>query len=150
MDRPTVRPALLSLLLALSWPAAGWADVAVIVHRDCPVRSLSAREVSDLYLGRSRHFVTPDHNVLPATVYEQQADSPLREAFFRLLNGMPISHVNAYWARLRFSGQVLPPVALPDSHAVVDAVSRNPGAIGYVDEAAVGNAPVKITLRLKK
>lgn len=140
----------LILLLALGWPAVAWADLVVIVHRDSPVRTLTPREVSDLYLGRSRHFTADDTDgPVSATVYEHETDSPLRHVFFRSLNGMPLSQLNAYWARLRFSGQVLPPVALADDRAIVEAVSRNRNAIGYVDEAAIGNSPVRIALRLK-
>ena len=137
-------------LLCLASPLAACADVAVIVHPDNPVHAMTQRQVSDLYLGRSRSFdagglKTP----LPASIYEQALDSPLREAFFRALNGMPVKQLNAYWARLRFSGEVLPPVALSDSRSVLDAVSRNRNAIGYVDAEAVKGS-VKVVLRLKE
>lgn len=123
------------------------ADIAVIVHPDNPVPSMTQREVSNLYLGRTRSFGADVHN--PASIYEQPADSSLREVFFRTLNGMDIKQLDAYWARLRFSGEVLPPAALPDSRSVVDAVSRRRNAIGYVDAAAVSSS-VKVVLRLKE
>ena len=140
-----------AFLLWLALPLGACADVVVIVHPDNPVRTMTPREVSDLYLGRSRAFVTGDQTpLLPATIYEQPADSHLRESFFRVLNGMPISQLNAYWARLRFSGEVLPPVALADSRTILEAVSRNRGAIGYVDAAAVSGPSVRVVLRLKE
>lgn len=122
-------------------------EIAVIVHPYNPVAAMSAREVSDLYLGRSRSFAGDDQNA-PIAVYEQPPDSTLRENFFRSLNGMNLKQLNAYWARLRFSGEVLPPVILPDSRMVLEAVGRNRGGIGYVD-AAVADASVKVVLRLK-
>lgn len=126
-------------LLSLGWPPAGRAEVVVIVHPDNPQRAMTVREVSDIYLGRGRGL----------SAYDLPADSAVREIFFRSLNGMSIRQLNAYWARLRFSGEVLPPATLADSRMVVEAVSRNPNAIGYVDAAAL-SASVKVVLRLKE
>lgn len=135
-------------LLCLGWSVTSRADVVVIVHPDNPLQSLSPREVSDLYLGRSRAFRNAgDKQSLAANIYEQ-ADSPLRDAFFRSLNGMGIRQLNAYWARLRFSGEVLPPPALPDSRSVVDTVRRDRLGIGYVHASEVDGS-VKIVLRLR-
>ncbi|MBC7573803.1 MAG: hypothetical protein H7244_05645, partial [Herminiimonas sp.] len=85
----------------------------------------------------------------PAAVYEYPAFGQLRERFFRALNGMAINQLNAYWARLRFSGEVLPPRELADSTAMQLAVSRDPSAIGYVD-AIFLNSAVKVVLRLRE
>jgi ABC-type phosphate transport system substrate-binding protein len=138
----------LGTLWVLCARVPAWAtEIAVIVHPNNPVVAMSAREVSDLYLGRSRSFSVNDQK-LPAAVYEQPQDSTLRESFFRALNGMGLKQLNAYWARLRFSGEVLPPMILADSRTVLDAVSRNRGGIGYVD-AALADASVKVVLRLK-
>ena len=147
--RRTLTP-LIFALLGLAWPLAGRADILVIVHPDNPVQSMTPREISDLYLGRSRSFNLSDRKAgASAYVYELPADSHLRETFFRSLNGMDIKQVNAYWARLRFSGEVLPPAVLPDARAIQESVSRDRNAIGYVDAAAVGNS-VKVVLRLKE
>ncbi len=135
-------------LFCLAWPMAVLADIAVVVHPDNPVSSMTQREVSDLYLGRARSYNVPGQRI-SAVVYEHTVASPLREAFFRSLNGMSLNHLNAYWARLRFSGEVLPPQGLADSQAVIEVVSRNPAAIGYVDAAYLNNS-VKVVLRLKE
>jgi ABC-type phosphate transport system substrate-binding protein len=133
------------------WPFAVHADVLVIAHPDSPIPQLSARQVSDLYLGRIRHL--PLDNAAaptPISLYEQP-DSPLRESFFRSLNGMSITQLNAYWARLRFSGEVLPPLTLSDSRTVIEKVSGDRHAIGYIDATALPAAQkYKIVLRLKE
>lgn len=141
---------ILICLLSLAWPLMSHADIAVIVNSENPLHAMLPRQVSDLYLGRARNFVTEAQKTpLRATVYEQPAESPLREAFFRALNGMSMNQVNAYWARLRFSGEVLPPAVLADSHVVLEAVKRDRTAIGYVDSAVVDDS-VKVVLRLKE
>lgn len=135
------------LLLALWLTMAGTAlaDVVVIANRDNPVRTLSPAQVSDLYLGRLRQL--PDGE--PVIVLEYRHDSSLRERFFRLLNGMSLNQLNAYWARLHFSGQVLPPPTLADSREVLTAVRSKRSAIGYLDAAEVDDT-VRVVLRLKE
>ena len=137
-------------LLCLVWSAMSWADVVVVAHPDSPIRAMTARQVSDLYLGRSRTLELGKSGESAAVlIYEHPTDSAVREAFFRSLNGMGLRQVNAYWARLRFSGEILPPMSLSDSHAVLNAVARNRNAIGYVDSSLV-NDSVKVVLRLKE
>lgn len=136
-------------LFGLVSPSVARADIVVIVHPENPVRSMTPKQVSDFYMGRARHFqLGEDQAPLAATIYELPADSAVRETFFRLLNGMSLSQLNAYWARLRFSGEVLPPATVADSRSVLDTVSRNRNAIGYVDATAV-NDSVRVVLRLK-
>ena len=139
-----------ALIFALLCPVQVRADLCVIVHPDNPVQTLTASQISDLYLGRARGF---DSNGLTnsthATIYEQPENSPLREAFFRSINGMSLNRVTAYWARLRFSGQVLPPEGLPDSRTVLNKVNTNPNAIGYIESDLVDRS-VKVVLRLKQ
>lgn len=148
MDSPRIRYPF-AFLMFLFWALTARADIIVIVHPDNPVLSLTERQVSDLYLGRAKHFQISNEEIGPAAaVLEYPANSPLRETFFRQLNGMSLSQINAYWARLRFSGEVLPPTTLADSRSMLQFVSRSRNAIGYID-AAVANDSVKVVLRLK-
>jgi ABC-type phosphate transport system substrate-binding protein len=129
---------LLSFFLLCGSPATH-AGIVVIVHPDNPVQSLTPGEVSDFYMARNRSLKP----------YDLPDESFLREKFFHSLNGISIKRLNAYWARLRYSGEMLPPTPLPDSRAVVEAVSRNKQAIGYVDAAAL-NTSVKAVLHMKE
>jgi len=136
-------------LTCLTWSLETCAEIVVIVNQKNPVQTMTPRQISDLYLGRTRHFDTGKGNAsLAAVVYEQPKNSPLREAFFHALNGMSVDRVNAYWARLRFSGEVLPPKTLTDSLAALETVQRDRNAISYVDSSVVSKS-VKIVLRLK-
>ncbi len=131
--------------LCLTVPCGAQADIAVIVHRSNPVQAMTAREISDIYLGRSRTFKSGEF----MNIYEQPLDSALREKFFHGLNGMNMKQLNAYWARLRFSGEVLPPVSLPDSLALLNVVRRDQNAITYVD-AAVLDDSVRVVFLVKQ
>ena len=104
------------------------ADIFIIVNTANPIRGLSAQEVADLYLGRTRTY--PDGT--PARVLDRPSDHQVREQFFRLLVNMPPAQVNAYWARLTFTGRQKPPEVINDDPAVIASVSKSERAIGYV------------------
>lgn len=126
--------------------ASAQADIAVIVHPTNPVQSLTARQVAELYLGRVRTFETNQY----ASIVDQGRDDPVRERFFKGISGMSLGQVTAYWARLKFTGQVQPPQALEGDALVLDFVRRNPLAIGYVSQANAVDAKVKTVLLLKE
>ncbi|MES2126606.1 MAG: hypothetical protein V4463_04985 [Pseudomonadota bacterium] len=121
------------------------ADIVVITNLDNPVQALTARQVSDLFLGRTRTFPGGAGTL----ILEQPRQAHTREEFFRRLNGMNLKQLNAYWARLQFSGEVQPPAQLEDNAAVLAGVRKNTAAIGYVDSSAVDTS-VRVVLRLKE
>jgi len=126
-------------------PGAAWAeDILVIVNPRCAVTTLTPSQVSDLYMGRVRSLP----NGSPAFVIESGRHSSLREQFFKQINGMSIKQVNAYWARLQFSGQVLPPPSLDGDKEVITMVRNNVCAIGYID-ASQADDSVRVVLTLK-
>lgn len=141
----TARLLALALLLAFGSLRPASADIAVVAHPDCPLVSLTQKQVSDLYLGRRLSLGKPE----PMQILDQPASSPLRERFFMLINGMDLRRVNAYWARLQFSGDTQPPTPLADSRQIVEAVARNRCTIGYVDPAYV-TAGVRTVLLVRE
>ncbi len=143
---PRLGAAVLLVMLS-SWVLAGGAhaDIAVIVHADNPVQSLTTRQTAELYLGRVRTFDTGQY----ALVIDQGRDDPLRGRFFKDVSGMTIGQVTAYWSRLQFTGQVQPPRSLEGDAAVLDFVRRNPTAIGYISTMPALDAKVKTVLVLR-
>lgn len=140
-----LRPPLLLLALTLCCIARlAVADIIVIVHLDSPLQSMNAQEISDLYLGRQRSTRAGERLL----ILDQPRDSELRNRFFNRLNGMSLRSVDAYWARLQFSGDSQPPIPLPESAAIVATVRNNRLAVGYIDTASVpdGVRPL-LTLR---
>jgi hypothetical protein len=104
------------------------ADVYVIVHRDNPVATIGMDKVASLYLGRSRSFGSGHFAVL----VDQSGHAPVRERFFLKLAGMTLPQIDAYWARLSFTGRVTPPEVRVSDAEVIDTVAAEPLAIGYV------------------
>lgn len=133
----------LPIMLMFMSPVAR-ADVAVVVGLDSPLLQLSIREVSDMYLGRIKTVAGERLLIL-----DHPRESVLRERFFKRVNGMNLPRVDAYWARLQFSGEDLPPLAMDDNRSMLDMVRRNRLAVGYVD-ASVANGSVRTVLTIKE
>ena len=126
-------------------PASARADIAVIVNTANPVSQMNQQQIADLYLGRTRNFPNGEF----ALVFDHFRDSPLRARFFQTLSAMSQQQINAYWSRMMFSGQVIPPQQLPDDRTVLEIVRRNSGAIGYVS-SQIADTTVRTLLLLKE
>jgi hypothetical protein len=132
-------------LLLMSWltlhaVASSAASVAVIVNPDSGIDSISREEVSHLFLGRVKHLLPG----APALVIDTV---PMRHIFYPLLVGRSIAEIDAYWARLRFSGRTQPPLQIADPAMVIERVARDRHAIGYVDSVLV-DTRVRMVFRL--
>ena len=138
MRIPTLVPVLLALLLATQGAAAE--ELVLIVHRDSGISTLTREQASHLFLGRVKMLPSGGR----ANVVEVE---PLRASFYRRLLGREIAEINAYWARLQFSGRTQPPLRVSDSAAAVARVAEDPQAIAFVD--AVPEDPrARVVLRL--
>lgn len=135
--------ALLMLMMLSSFCDAS--EIVVVVNLGNPVQSLTSKQISDFFLGRRRNFPSGDAVI----VFEQERGSKVREDFFRRLNGMTIKQLNAYWARLQFSGEIQPPESFSDTRDLLEAIKENRNAIGYAEAEQVDNS-VKVILRLKE
>jgi ABC-type phosphate transport system substrate-binding protein len=131
---------ILAFLLMLA--SSAQAEVAVIVHPKNTVATPAPKEVQDIFLGRKRTFAD-GRFALPI-----DQSSPLRAEFYQTLTARPIEQINAYWARLLFTGQASPPPQMPDDESVLKAVRENEGAIGYVAPAHIDKS-VRLLLLLK-
>ncbi|MBL8475888.1 MAG: hypothetical protein JNK71_07400 [Methyloversatilis sp.] len=143
MKPATLRPTrlLLALWLALYGAAAAAHGIAVIVNPDSGIDSISREEVSHLFLGRIKHLLPGTPALVIDTV-------PLRQAFYQSLVRRGIPEIDAYWARLRFSGRTQPPLQIEDAAVVIERVARDRNAIGYISGAVV-DSRVKTVLRLE-
>ena len=138
MRIPALVPVLLALLLSTQSVAAE--ELVLIVHRDSGISTLSREQASHLFLGRVKMLPSGGR----ANVVEVE---PLRASFYRRLLGREIAEINAYWARLQFSGRTQPPLRVSDSAAAVARVAEDPQAIAFVD--AVPDDPrARVVLRL--
>jgi ABC-type phosphate transport system substrate-binding protein len=131
-------------VLIFAWVAtAARAELVVVVNPANPADSLSRREVVDLFMGRTQYFA--DGSLVLRL--DQQPQSQERQDFYRGLVNKSVAEVNAYWAKLLFSGRASPPQVVDGNKAVLAAVRDNKNAIGYMDSAAVDDS-VKVVARV--
>jgi ABC-type phosphate transport system substrate-binding protein len=116
-------------------------ELVLIGNRKNQLKTLESNQIQDIYMGRKRAF--PDGKMaLPIDQATTRSD------FYEKLTFRQIEQINAYWARIMFSGQASPPMILPDDASIIKTVMENEGAIGYVSKASV-TKQVQVLLILK-
>lgn len=119
-------------------------NIVVIVNQNIGVNKMSRDDVIDIFLGRSRQLpsgVTALPLDLPSTSLE-------REQFYSRLTGKSMGEINAYWARLIFSGRASPPSLAHSQEEAMQMVADNRNAMGYVAKSKV-TPSVKIIFELQ-
>jgi len=118
-------------------------DLVVIVNPASGVLSMTRDEVGKVFMARYR-LLPSGTTALPMDL---APDSQERKDFYMRLLGKQLPDINAYWARLLFSGRASPPHQVADSAAAIQAVADNKGAIAYIDKQAI-DARVRVVLEL--
>ena len=134
---------LVCCFVAIPAIAAAADDIVVIVNQKIGVDKLSREEVIDIFLGRNRRLssgVTALPLDLPGT-------SPEREQFYSRLTGRSLSEINAYWARLTFSGRASPPALVHNQEEAMQMIADNRNVVSYVARSKVVPS-VKIVFEL--
>lgn len=137
-------PALLFLGLLIAIPPVVCAGgLVVIVNPASGVDTLSRDEAVNIFMGRYRKLPSG----IVAFPIDLGGSDPERKRFYNLLVNKEPAEVDAYWARLVFSGQTSPPMQVPDGKTVVQLVAANRSAIAYIDRRLV-DEHVKVVLDL--
>ncbi|WP_462153818.1 type 2 periplasmic-binding domain-containing protein [Pseudoalteromonas piscicida] len=121
----------LGLLLASQ---AALADVAVIVN-SANASTVDDGTIKKLFLGKSKSFSDGSS----ATPVNQDGNAVFDEFNDKVI-GKSSSQLNAHWSKLVFTGKGTPPKKLDNDQAVIDFVSSNADAIGYIDASKVTGA----------
>jgi hypothetical protein len=120
----------MTVVVLATWLTNAQADFYIVVSASNPQPALTEKAAVDLFMGRRRNFDNGDF----ALVFDLPRGSPTRDAFYLSLTSLSPAQVNSYWSRLMFSGQSMPPQALPDETAMVNIIKRNPSAIGWLSK----------------
>lgn len=136
---------LLALLLGIFPWMTAMADLVVVVNARSGVDALTREQVTNIFLGRYR--------LLPSGVtampIDQPGEHPEKARFYRLLVNKDLTEIDAYWARLVFSGKTHPPRQASTPKAVIQWLAHERGAIGYM-ERAEADSRLKIVLNLEQ
>jgi hypothetical protein len=124
-----------SLLLFLSMlvvPAA-MADWVLVANPKSGVEHLSRDEVVNIYLGRYRLLSSG----ISAEPVDLVGEHEGKTNFYRRLVDKSLAEINAYWARLVFSGKTQPPRQANSTDEALQFVVSHPGGLAYVERGKV-------------
>lgn len=121
---------LIACLLATLMPLAH-ADLVLVANPQSGIERLTQDEVINIYLGRYRRLASG----VVAEPFDHPIDSELRSRFYRRLVNKNLAEINAYWARLVFSGKTRPPQVVENADSVLRQVASQPGALAYVERS---------------
>ncbi len=104
----------------------------IVANHESPLTSISREQAFDLYLGRIQYV-----NGVKIHLIDLNDSNEFRAVFYKHLGNMNLSQVNAYWARLQFTGKVFPPTVLPDEQSVMKRIDKDINSIGYISQQQV-------------
>lgn len=125
-------------------PLSSQADIYVIVNKDNPINKISNKQTIDIFMGKKKRFVHGEQSF----PIDQPDKSNTKAEFYKLLTGKSVAYVNAYWARLFYTGRNTPPADnFKSTKAILDEVSTNSEAIAYVKKQDLPDT-IKVVLTL--
>lgn len=139
---PRLAAVVLLMLSSIGSAVAG--DLVVIVNPASGVEQLSREQAINIFMGRYRKLPSG----IVAFPIDVGSQTQQRKRFYQLLVSKELSEIDAYWARLVFSGQTSPPLQVPDERTAVQLVAGNRSAIAYVERDQV-TQHVKVILELE-
>lgn len=149
-----LRPRGLALVLVLGGfclaapTARAQGGFQVVVNAKNPATSMGAREVSDIFLGKTERW----DGGFRASPVDQLADDGARALFSTAVHAKDVNAIKKYWRKMVFSGLGNPPDEMDSDAAVLDFVAHNVGAVGYVAAGTPlsGNVKALKVTELKK
>ncbi|EJL7830095.1 hypothetical protein NM001_001406 [Vibrio vulnificus] len=130
----------LILLLIFLGSGLAQAEIFVVVSHESSIHQMKQSDVADIYLGRKRIF----GQVEITQVLDREDD--VRERFFIRIANMRASQINAYWAKLKFSGRVRAPHLVETDEELLSHLLSNPNAIGYMQTLPPDELKVVVTI----
>ncbi|MEW6709388.1 MAG: hypothetical protein AB1403_06130 [Candidatus Riflebacteria bacterium] len=116
------------LALIVSFTPAGNADdVIVIVNNSVAQTEISAKDLSNIFLGKKKSW-DGGQKAVPVTL----ESGPTHENFMKTYLKKSASQFSTFWKQAIFTGQGIPPKSVNSENDVVKFVSENEGAVGYI------------------
>lgn len=135
---------LLLLLNSLLFPLSLRAELLIIAHAD-NLEVLNENHVRNLFLGKAKTYPSG----MAVNAYDLPLEYPAYKEFVRKVLKRNESNLNAYWARMLFSSQGRPPERLRSNADMLQRVSSDVTAIGYIlAEDLDSQAKVRIVLKI--
>jgi len=115
------------------------AGVVVVVNSSVEL-NVSKADVAALFLGKKKSVA----GISLVPIDQEEGAAPRDKFYQKVVNKTP-AQLNAYWARIIFTGKGQPPKAAFDDAEVIEMLEKDSGMIAYIDSASVTGA-VKVLL----
>lgn len=123
--------------------------ISIIVHKDNPIDKLSAGEAKLYWLRKiKKRWPGTNKNILPA---DRKSKCTERDAFYLKVLNMNADDVEAYFSNRQYQNAEKPQDKFSSDSDVIDFVSKEIGAIGFVSTSSLSSADkekVKVVLAL--
>ena len=125
----------IAIMASLVFANQANADIAVVVHKDNPTQSITAKEGKKIFLGVSTKF----NNGTKIDLVDQKGNKELRSELYSRIAEKTVAQINSRWAGLIFSGEAIPPTLVDNDEDVIEWLEDNPNGIGYINSKYLDN-----------
>lgn len=108
-------------------------SVFVIVNVNNSV-NLSKQQIRNVFMGSASNLGLDPVNLPPGELS--------RTLFNLKVVGLTEARIESYWAQMRFSGRMKPPIMMESEEEVLAFVSQNPDGIAYI--SSIDNLPATV------
>jgi ABC-type phosphate transport system substrate-binding protein len=120
---------LLEVLFLLGFSSISYGEeLVVIVNKSNRIASISMEDVKKIFLGKKKRFDSGEK--IKATDYKK--GKSVRMLFYKKVTNKAVKDIDSYWYRQVFTGKGIPPKAFSSASDVIEYVSGNDNAIGYI------------------
>ncbi len=103
-------------------------EIAVIANKNLSISSITIKQAKKLWLGKIKK-IADSGNLVPVDV---DPSSPNYAAFYKKVAKKNPAQIKLYWSKQMFSGKNFPAKRLSDDESIIEWVSANKNAIGYI------------------
>ncbi len=126
---------MLITMFCLFTPTFVLANVSIIVHPSND-SSFDKASIKKIFLGKSKRF----SNGKTAILISADHSDPATSEFNSKVIGKSSSQIKAYWSKILFTGKGTPPQEMSSNGEIINAISSNPDAIGFISADAVSDS----------
>ena len=113
----------------------------MVVHKDSVVKTLSARELKRIFLGKVKSWP----NGSPITIVLNQKD-PAHPYFTRTQLHKSPRQLTTFWRKKLYSGQSMLPLYASSTEEALTLLASNINAISYMSKYFQGSATKQLTV----
>ncbi|MFT7111019.1 MAG: ABC-type phosphate transport system substrate-binding protein [Psychrobacter glaciei] len=115
------------LFILICFSQYTFADLQVIANKSFNESSISMQKLRDIYSGDSQYI-----NGIRIIPLDQSFNTENRALFYDLVLEKPMDQIMSHWSKLIFTGKGQAPTSLSGDASILEFVSGNLNAIGYV------------------